>query len=237
MARAERRKGSMNPRTEAAPRIVRIARAHKRLSISALAGLVSFAVLAVLPGGPGGVTCVLIGWDVGVACYLVWAAVMMARSPVAEIRRHAAAQDEGAFAILLLTVAAAVASLGAIFVELAWVAPSSAAHRWYVALAIATVVLSWAFTHTIFALHYAYEFYGEGERAKGLKFPNDDRPDYWDFIYFAFVIGMTFQVSDVGVTHKAIRRMVVAHGVLSFVFSTAILALTVNIVSGWISNR
>jgi uncharacterized membrane protein len=227
----------MNRRTEAVPWIVRIARAHVRLWISVVVGVVTFAVLAGLPAGPGRVTCGLISWDVGVALYLAWAAAIMARSPVAEIRRHAAAQDEGAFAILLLTVAAAVASLGAIFAELAQVAQSSTGHGWYVALAIATVILSWAFTHTIFALHYAYEFYGEGKRAKGLRFPNDDRPDYWDFIYFAFVIGMTFQVSDVAITHKAIRRMVVAHGVLSFLFSTAILALTVNVVSSSISNR
>ena len=85
------------------------------------------------------------------------------------------------------------------------------------------------FTQTIFALHYAHEFYGTGRRAAGLKFPGDERPDYWDFVYFAFVIGMTFQVSDVGITHREIRRTVVAHGVLSFLFTAAILALAVNI--------
>ena len=69
---------------------------------------------------------------------------------------------------------------------------------------IATVVLSWTFTHTIFALHYAHEFYGEHARQRGLKFPDDGQPDYWDFVYFSFVIGMTFQVSDVAVTHKSI---------------------------------
>ena len=66
-------------------------------------------------------------------------------------------------------------------------------------------------------------------RKSGLKFPGDDQPDYWDFIYFAFVIGMTFQVSDVAITHKSIRRMVVAHGALSFFFTAAIVAMTVNI--------
>ena len=86
------------------------------------------------------------------------------------------------------------------------------------ALAIGTVVLSWAFTHTIFALHYAHGFYGEHLRKSGLKFPGEGQPDYWDFIYFAFVIGMTFQVSDVAITNKSIRRTVVAHGALSFFF-------------------
>ena len=99
---------------------------------------------------------------------------------------------------------------------------------WSYALAIATVILSWAFIHTIFALHYAHDFYGKGQRATGLKFPGDGQPDYWDFIYFSFVIGMTFQVSDVAVTNKWIRRSVVAHGVLSFFFTTTVVALTVN---------
>jgi uncharacterized membrane protein len=99
----------------------------------------------------------------------------------------------------------------------------------YVALAIGTVVLSWTFIHTIFALHYAHEFYGSGEHKNGLRFPGDGQPDYWDFIYFSFVVGMTFQVSDVAVTHKSVRRMVVAHGALSFFFTTAVVAMAVNI--------
>ena len=97
------------------------------------------------------------------------------------------------------------------------------------ALAIGTVVLSWCFTHTIFALHYAHGFYGENLRKSGLKFPGEGQPDYWDFVYFAFVIGMTFQVSDVAITHKSIRRTVVAHGALSFFFTAAIISVTVNI--------
>ena len=120
-----------------------------------------------------------------------------------------------------------MASLGAIFAELASegdVQPGP----WSYTLAIATVVLSWAFIHTIFALHYAHDFYGKGQRATGLKFPGDDKPDYWDFMYFSFVIGMTFQVSDVAVTNKWIRRSVVAHGILSFFYTTTVVALTVN---------
>jgi uncharacterized membrane protein len=148
------------------------------------------------------------------------------------MKKNASIQDEGAFGILVLAVAAAIASLGAIFAELAALDRESANYGLYIALAIVTVVLSWTFTHTIFALHYAHEFYGEGARANGLKFPNDNQPDYWDFVYFSFVVGMTFQVSDVAVTHKSARRMVVAHGALSFFFSTAIVAMTVNIAAG-----
>jgi len=208
------------------PWAVRVARAHLRLALSALLGAI---VVAALPASLHIMTRTLIAWDAGVIFYLAAALVMMARATVDDIARHADAQDEGAFGLLLLTIAAAVASLGAIFIELATLDQKAAGYGLQVALAIATVVLSWAFIHTILALHYAYEFYGDGHSATGLKFPDDDKPDYWDFIYFSFVIGMTFQVSDVGVTNKLIRRTVVAHGVLAFFFATAIIALTVSI--------
>jgi uncharacterized membrane protein len=213
--------------------IIRVGLAHKRLVISAAIGIATVFVLR-LTDMPL-VTRILLGWDTSVAIYLVWAATVMARcSTVAAIKRNAAIQDEGAFAILLLTVAAAMASLGAIFAELAALERANPNYGLHIALVVATVVLSWTFTHTIFALHYAHDFYGEAERSDGLKFPDNTEPDYWDFVYFSFVIGMTFQVSDVAVTNRAIRRMVVAHGALSFFFSTAIVALTVNIAAGLI---
>jgi uncharacterized membrane protein len=204
--------------------IVRVARGHVRLWAAMAIGV---AVFLVLPGSLRTVTRLLLAWDGGVLFYLAAAAAMMARSPIGEIKRHADAQDEGAFALMLLTVAAALASLGAIFAELA-AGDGATPGLWPHILAIATVVLSWAFIHTIFALHYAYDFYGKGERANGLKFPDDDKPDYWDFMYFSFVVGMTFQVSDVAVTNKWIRRSVAMHGVVSFFFTTAVVALTVN---------
>ena len=95
-------------------------------------------------------------------------------------------------------------------------------------LAVMTIALSWAAIHTTFALHYAHDYY-RGTQPGGLAFPGDDKPDYWDFVYFSFVIGMTAQVSDVGVTAKVIRRTATAHGVISFIFNTALVALMVNI--------
>jgi uncharacterized membrane protein len=211
--------------------ILRVGMAHRRLFISAVLGVATLLVLGVTK--LSAVERMLIGWDAGVLIYLVWAAIVMARcSTVASIRRNASIQDEGAFGILILAVAAALASLGAIFAELAVLDAKSPNYGVYIALAIITVVLSWTFTHTIFALHYAHEFYGEGARHKGLKFPDDDQPDYWDFVYFSFVVGMTFQVSDVATTQKSMRRLVVAHGALSFFFSTAIVAMMVNIAAG-----
>ena len=94
-----------------------------------------------------------------------------------------------------------------------------------------TIALSWAAVHTTFALHYAHEYY-RGAKPGGLQFPSGDEhehADYWDFVYFSFVIGMTAQVSDVGITDKTIRRTATAHGIISFIFNTALVALMVNI--------
>ena len=192
------------------PALVRIARARPRLFASGAAGIVVTAALVALADWKLA-TRLLVGWDLAVGLYLVLAFEMMARSDVHRLRRRAATQDEGQVAILALTVAAALASLAAIVAELS---PSAAAagsrQPAHLILATLTIVLSWAFIHTIFALHYAHEFYGED--AGGMAFPGGDaEPDYWDFVYFSFVIGMTSQVSDVGVTSRQIRRPMAPH--------------------------
>jgi uncharacterized membrane protein len=204
--------------------IVRVARGHMRLWLAIALGCIAYLML---PDGWRVVTRALLSWDIALAFYMMWTLAMMASAPVAEIRKHAALQDEGALALMILTIASALVSLGAIFFELA-AGGDEKPGVWPHLIAIATVVLSWAFIHTIFALHYAYDFYGDGKRANGLKFPGDDKPDYWDFMYFSFVVGMTFQVSDVAVTNKWIRRSVVAHGIVSFFYTTTVVALTVN---------
>jgi uncharacterized membrane protein len=191
--------------------------------VAATVALVLFA-----PWRPA--TRVVVGWDLGVALYLVLAFHMMARSDVSLMRRRAAEQDEGQFAILMLTVAAALASLAAIFAEVGGGRhPGEPRQLIQVVLAILTLALSWAFVHTMFALHYAHEFYDETDGG-GLAFPGDlPEPDYWDFVYFSLVIGMTSQVSDVVITSQLIRRTVAAHGLVAFVFNTALLALTINL--------
>jgi uncharacterized membrane protein len=210
-------------------RVLRIIRARPRLMLSIMFGL---AMLVVLPGAWRPATRGLLGWDIGVGLYLVLAFRAMMQSDVSRIRRRAALQDEGRIAVLVLTVAAALASLGAILAELS--GAQGASHEpAHLALAAVTILLSWGFTHTIFALHYAHEYYDENAHSGGgLKFPGDTPPDYWDFVYFSFVIGMTSQVSDVAVTSSAIRRTVAAHGVASFIFNATLLALTVNIAAG-----
>jgi uncharacterized membrane protein len=209
------------------PKPIRIIRARPRLFTSAAIGLV---VIAICPWDWRIATRLLVGWDAGVALYLALAIRMMMAADVAHIRRRVRLQDEGQFVILTLTAAAALASLGAI---LALLGMSGGAERQpiHLALGILTIFLSWSFTHVIFALHYAHEYYDEnGGKGGGLSFPGDLRePDYWDFIYFSFVIGMTNQVSDVAITCRPIRHTVSAHGIISFIFNVAVLALTVNI--------
>ena len=203
---------------------VRVVYGRPRTFISILIGIVAFFLL---PGSLRLVTRLLTGWDIFVASYLVLVYIMMFRCGLAHIRRNAVLQDDGRFLILLLTALGAFASLAAIVSEL------GEAHRNPPQLIFATltIALSWAAVHTAFALHYAHDYY-RGAKPGGLQFPSGDQhdhADYWDFVYFSFVIGMTAQVSDVGITDKTIRRTATAHGIISFVFNTALVALMVNI--------
>jgi uncharacterized membrane protein len=212
------------------PYVVRVVRARPRLFLSALGGL---AVVVLLPASLRLSTRLLIGWDMGVVVYLAFAYWMIGLSDLARIKRRAATQDDGRFVILILTATAALASLGAILAELG----GGGRQPMNLALAGVTIVLSWAFTHTMFALHYAHDYYGRtSAEGAGLTFPGTDKPDYWDFVYFSFVIGMTSQVSDVAVACRPIRRIVAAHGVISFFFNAALLALLVNIAAGALSD-
>jgi len=207
------------------PKPLRIVYARPRTFVSAAVGIVTFLLL---PASWRLVTRLLIGWDVFTALYLVLAFGMMLRRGTTHIRRNAVMQDDGRFLILMVTALGAFASIAAIVSEL------GATHRGAAKLTLATgtIALSWAMVHTTFALHYAHDFY-RGAKPGGLAFPGNDEngeePDYWDFVYFSFVVGMTAQVSDVGITNKAIRRTATAHGVISFIFNTALVALMVNI--------
>jgi uncharacterized membrane protein len=206
------------------PKPLRVVYARPRTFIAIAIAIVAFFLL---PDSLRLVTRLLLGWDVFVAFYLVLVYVMIMRCGLAHIRRNAVREDDGRFLILLLVALGAFASIAAIVLELD--------HDHHgtpeLTLATATIALSWAAVHTAFALHYAHEFY-RGAKPGGLQFPSGDQredADYWDFVYFSFVIGMTAQVSDVGITDRTIRRTATAHGIISFVFNTALVALMVNI--------
>ena len=188
---------------------------------------IALAAFFMMPTSLRLVTRALVGWDVFAAAYLVLAFVMMLRSGHERIKPSAILQDDGRFLIMIVTQLAALASIAAIVFELGASKKSIPG----LTLAVVTIALSWTLVHTTFALHYAHDYY-RGSPG-GLQFPSGsdskEKPDYWDFVYFSFVIGMTAQVSDVGITSKVIRRTATVHGVISFVFNTALLALMVNI--------
>jgi uncharacterized membrane protein len=201
-------------------------RYHPRLCIAAGIGIV---IALLLPHDWRLTTRILAGWDVGALSYLILAFLLVESFELKRVQARAAQYDEGGLLILILTLTAAIASLAAVVLELG--AARADAHEWFaVPLGVLTALLSWALIQTIFAFHYAHRFYrGPGDRGSGLAFPQTEYPNYWDFIYFSFVVGMTFQVSDVQVTSTALRRVVAAHGVLSFFYSVSILALAVNL--------
>lgn len=174
-------------------------------------------------------------------CFLVLTWSLMLRATPEKMRRNAQSQDEGRVVILSLITAAACASLLAIGFMLndTKEVPTNVLIL-HIALSLVTIIGSWLLVHTIFALHYAHGYYQDGSKtlseckANGLDFPSDIEPDYWDFLYFSFVIGMTSQVSDVEVSSRKLRRLALVHGVLSFFFNTAILAMSINIIAGLI---
>jgi uncharacterized membrane protein len=222
------------------PRLLRRSHVH---SHPRLLGAVAVAIIVYffLSDGTATATRLLIAFDGGALIFLAAIWVMMARATPDGMRRRAEIEDEGRYSVLTLSVAAATAILLTIVFELHGIKdlpPGLAGLR--VALATATILLSWLFMNTIFALHYAHGYYGNSDPSSeykptgGLIFPGRAQPDYWDFLYFSFVVGMTFQVSDVQIEDHGLRRNVLAHGVLAFFFNVVILALTINIVAGLI---
>lgn len=183
------------------------------------------------------VTRLLFAWNAGVWVYLVLIFWMMARADHTHLRRVALAHSEGAAVVLGVVIAAAVVSVAAIIIELSGAKGGGTRYALtHVLLALVTVAGSWLLLPTLFALSYASLFYRSPQGAgKGLAFPAQgpaDPPDYWDFMYFSFTIAVASQTADVSITSRPMRKLVLLQAVLSFVFNTAILALSINIAAG-----
>jgi len=216
-------------------------RRHPRLVVSAVLGIV---VYLVLPAAIGESARLLAAFDLAAVGFLgaIW--IMMARASPAVMRRRARTEDESRHVVLSLSAAVAVAILLSIAYELHGIREQQRGDAdAHVALAGVTILLAWLFMNTMFALHYAHFYYVEADGPKGgaahaevggLAFPGGKPPDYWDFLYFSFTIGMTFQVSDVPIESHGLRRTALAHGVLAFFFNVVVLALTINIIAGLI---
>ena len=196
------------------------------LSTGIFLGLTGALVAAQMPTQ----RALLLAFDIAAIIFLGAMAYAFAHAEVSSIRLRARKLDEGRWGFLWSSVAVSAVVLVALAMELHAGKEDGLVE---ILLAGSSLLLSWLFMNTIFALHYAHEFYGEaGEKNAGLDFPGTKEPDYWDFLYFAIVIGMTFQVSDVQISERRIRRTALAHGVVAFFFNVIIIALTVNVVAG-----
>jgi uncharacterized membrane protein len=212
--------------------------AHYRLYLSLLIGAVTFFFIRHVPSVPA---VTLITW-IAIALSIIildWITILSAHPK--DIRKIASLEDSSRFTIFLFVMVASLASLIAMYLLLkSTKGESDETVTGYIFLAMTAVVVSWWLVHTVFTMRYAHLYYNtdEGKRTPigGLEFPGDDKePDYLDFVYFSFVIGMTFQVSDVEISSKQIRRLAWAHGLIAFAFNTAIVALSINVISGLVS--
>lgn len=215
-------------------RLWRIVASRPRLFIGLACGLAS---VPLLPATLSHATRAILAWDIGVIVYLALSAVLFTTARPARMAANAAAQEEGEWTIFVLTLAAVMFSFAAIISEFAGMKDATGMQRnLRIVLVAVTLFVSWLMTHTTFAFRYAHEYYakdiGGPDFDRGLEFPREQRPDYLDFMYFALVLGMTFQVSDVQITSRKLRRLASVHGLLSFLFNTIILALTVNLAAG-----
>ena len=209
-------------------------RARPRLLVSVALGL---AVALLVPSGVSPTLRAVIGWDCGTAVFLGLAITMAAGATKDSMRQRAALEDEARWVFLALVAGAAFFSMFAILGLMREAKAAGGAVMLIKAvLAGLTILLSWLFAHTVFAIHYAHDYFNDlaENRPPGLDFPSEkDDPDYWDFLYFSFVIGMTAQVADVKVLTQRWRRLVLAHGILSFLFNTVVLALSINLLAGF----
>ncbi|HEX8955223.1 MAG TPA: DUF1345 domain-containing protein [Burkholderiaceae bacterium] len=209
-------------------RIRRLIHNRPRLFIALLIGVV---IALLLPTDWPVIARALTGWNLAAWSYLALIGWLMAHASHARVRKIAEQEDESAAAILTIISICAVLSVAAIVVELAMVKDLPAALRvGHVAFTAATVMGAWFLLGVIFTLHYAHMFYRAPCEKRPLLFPDGDiEPDYWDFLYFSFTIAVAAQTSDVAVHSRAMRKVVLAQSILSFLFNVAILGLSINI--------
>ena len=195
--------------------------------------LVALAVLLVVsglmtqvPGYPLR-TAILVGWCAGAATHATLLLRHLVVTPPESLRKHAALVEDSRWVILGTTLAASLAALVGVFSELGGGGPRAPLSA---TIGIATIVVSWIYLHVLFAVHYAHAYW---LTTGGIAFPGGSkRPDWAEFLYLAFTVGMTAQVSDVTTSSPGMRRLVLAHGLAAFVFNAAIVGMAVNLLAG-----
>ncbi|WP_353740762.1 DUF1345 domain-containing protein [Pseudomonas fluorescens] len=205
-------------------------RTHPRLSAAILLGI----AVGILVPADSPISKILIGWNAGVWIYLLLMLWLTVRSKATDVKRIAEIEDENAGLVLALVCIAALASLATITFELAGSKDLETTrkllHYGFTAL---TVIGSWLLIGVIFSLHYARLYYIWGGKEPALRFAEGlTTPDYWDFLYFSFTIGVAVQTSDVGVATRGMRKIVLAQSLIGFLFNTAILGFSINIAAG-----
>lgn len=208
---------------------------HPRFWISVVAGM---AVYFCLPGHWSVLSRVLVGWNCGVDLFLILIFVWMSRLTAAQICSRYIEEDESAPIILAVVTAAAMLSLVAIIEPLANLKQATGIDRIaHFSLAALTLINSWVLVPTMFTTHYADRFYSVGENDRPLHFPQTPMPVFWDFAYFSFTIAAACQTADVSTTQASIRKVVIAHTIISFLFNASILGFAINVTAGLIGGN
>lgn len=228
--RRRRRSGWYRPSS-----LMRGAIARPRLLLATAAALLA---LFLLPSTLSLSLRAAAAWNIGAMIYLCATFYLMATETSAELRERAAEEDETGVVFLVLLLLAAASSFSAV-IGLIGESRNITGPLKVVDLTLAgiTIVTSWLVMQIVFTLHYAHAYYRPDradEMAGGLKFPEDEHPDYWDFFYFTTSIGAASQTSDVCITSKRLRRLVLAHAIISFAFNTTVVALAINLAAGLI---
>ena len=180
---------------------------------------------------------IMISWAVFALSYIITSWIVFFAQEPAQIRALSKQEDGSRLYVFSLIIITAFASLFTVLLLMLSQNGKDTPQAVFIPVAVSAMMFSWIMVHTIFGFHYAHLYYGDDTKdstkhAEGLEFPGEKKPDYIDFAYFSFVIGMTFQVSDTAVTSKTIRRLVLLHGLLSFGLNTFVVALTINLVAG-----
>lgn len=206
---------------------------------------VAILALILIPGEMRLSTHLILAWDLGVLVYLTFISYVMTGATRLVLMKQAEALDMGANWVLGLSLLTSLSALSAMVIEMSLAKSDPAPDRlWHLSLAIGSVALAWGFVQTTFGLHYAHQYYRllnpsatlevpitspNAPIRGGLEFPGSEAPDFWDFLHFSIIIGLTAQTADICITSKALRRLASLHSVIAFVFNAVILALAINL--------
>lgn len=207
----------------------------QRMALSIL--LMAIAIVFLKHSGLSNILITVCAWCVFASTLIITSWVVLFTRSLKEIEEYAKKEDGSRVFVILINIVSAFAAMIAVLVLVIGKDRTPAEEMYTVPACIFSVMLAWLMVHTIMTFHYAHLYYDADQKKKkdrheGLKFPEEDAPDYLDFAYFSFVIGMTFQVSDVEVTDKKMRKIVLGHGLISFALNTFVVALTINFIAG-----